>query len=385
MSTNFVEYIKNLGVSFEENFLTEESVKNFILSRELNSSQNYFYFMKYSKIPSSVSTFCPEENLDDLIKFLGEKGFKAIYVNSQINRYVTHKVYLSHQEYKIIIDLEKEEKSKIDDDGDMSDSNNISLDLCFDPSVNDSFVYEIREKFGIKDFNKQKGKILLFEKNEYNDVLLTPHNVKGFDLDISENYNTDFEEVDKKVKHWITDFSANNNKLVLFHGVPGSGKTNYIKHLLTQDNDVKKIYIPPYFVQSMADPSFLPIIRREKQSVLIIEDAEKILSKREDVVDNSIISILLNLCDGIMADVLDFKIIATFNIDENQIDDALKRRGRMFLKYKFDKLSKEKTSNLYKKIHQIEPPKDEMTLAEIYNAENNFGKKPEERKMGFMV
>jgi hypothetical protein len=93
----------------------------------------------------------------------------------------------------------------------------------------------------------------------------------------------------------------------------------------------------------------------------------------------------LNLCDGIMADVLNFKIIATFNTDEDKIDAALKRKGRMFLKYKFDSLSEKKTKHLFNKIYGAEPPKERMTLAEIYNDENEFGAKKEEKKsIGFL-
>jgi SpoVK/Ycf46/Vps4 family AAA+-type ATPase len=135
-------------------------------------------------------------------------------------------------------------------------------------------------------------------------MVLTPHPIKNYDLDLSENYNDDFIPVHNKIKTWAEDFKARNNKLVLLHGVPGSGKTNYIKYILNSITSSKKIYIPPYLVNSMADPAFFPIIKREKESIIIIEDAEKILINREDSADNSIISILLNLCDGIMADVL---------------------------------------------------------------------------------
>jgi hypothetical protein len=86
-----------------------------------------------------------------------------------------------------------------------------------------------------------------------------------------------------------------------------------------------------------------------------------------------------------MADVLNFKIIATFNTDEDRIDAALKRKGRMFLKYKFDALSKEKTQSLFRELYGQNPPKDRMTLAEIYNDENEYGPKKEVKSIGFGV
>jgi SpoVK/Ycf46/Vps4 family AAA+-type ATPase len=247
-------------------------------------------------------------------------------------------------------------------------------------------IVDALSKFSFVEELDVKGKILIFEKNEYNEMVLTPYPVKGYDLDISKNYNDDFAIVHERLQKWIPDFTAQNNKLVLFNGEPGTGKTNYLKYLLNSTPDVKKIYIPPYFVQSISDPSFFPIIRKEKESLLIIEDAEKILVNREDQADNSTISILLNLCDGIMADVLNFKIIATFNTDEGRIDDALKRKGRMFMHYKFDKLKHDKASALFKAVHGEEiHTKDDMTLADIYDDENMFAKKRVERKIGFGV
>jgi hypothetical protein len=56
----------------------------------------------------------------------------------------------------------------------------------------------------------------------------------------------------------------------------------------------------------------------------------------------------------------------------------------MFLKYKFDSLSEEKTKHLFNKLYGEAPPKKKMTLAEIYNDENEFGEKKEKKSIGFI-
>ena len=246
-------------------------------------------------------------------------------------------------------------------------------------------AYEIRDKYLSTDIQDNSGKVLLFEKDSYGDMVLTHHKVSHEPLDIPNHYNDDFIAVHERVDKWLGDFSMKNNKLVLFHGPPGTGKTNYIKYLLNHKSNSKKIYIPPVYVQSIADPGFFPIIKKEKHSLLIIEDAEKVLVNREHSADSNVISTLLNLCDGIMADVLNFKIIATFNTDEDKIDEALKRKGRMFLKYSFGPLSEAKTSNLYQMVHGRSAPKKQMTLADIYNEDNLMGPEKVERKVGFGV
>ena len=89
--------------------------------------------------------------------------------------------------------------------------------------------------------------------------------------------------------------------------------------------------------------------------------------------------VLLNITDGVIADVLGIKLICTFNTSLNKIDKALLRKGRLSLKYEFKKLAKEKVS----KILGYDVDKD-MSLAEIYNIddENDFSK-TNSRKIGF--
>lgn len=385
---NILNKLKELGAKFDqEKFKLQDA--DFVISKDISYYENYIYFLRYNSFPSSLMFKTLITKVNDLLKFLIQNNFVVSNIEMNYDRNTKEVIHLSNHSYRIYINFyisgENDSPVLVDDES-LKEDENISVNIFFDPSLNCSLVEEIKNLFSNEQELKQtKGKILLFEKNEYNEMTLTPHKVKGFDLNIHENYNDDFLLSHDKIEKWLTDFSIKNNKLVLLHGDPGSGKTNYIKYLLNRDDGLKKIYIPPYFVQSMADPAFFPVIRKEKDSLLIIEDAEKVLINREESSDNSVISILLNICDGIMADVLNFKIIATFNTDEDKIDPALKRRGRMFLKHNFGALTEQKTENLFKKLYgDNKPPKPRMTLAEIYNDENDFSPKPEKRKMGFI-
>ena len=385
---NLIEKLKSFGAEFVEETI-DVSDSKFVLGKDSTAYDEFLYLLKYGRVPSTVQLDYQKNRFDDLLKYLIDQKFKVGFVRSIYSRWSNDTVFLFNEERQIIAKVANRNSSKVfltaSDDEDESNSEFATIDFCYDVKNSSDFIAEIKEKFFCLKELTDSGKILLFEKTEYNEMILTPHPVKNYDLDLNENYNDDFAPVHQKIKDWAEDFNSRNNKLVLLHGVPGSGKTNYIKYILNNISSSKKIYIPPYLVQSMADPSFFPVIKREKESILIIEDAEKILINREDSADNSVISILLNLCDGIMADVLNFKIIATFNTDEDKIDSALKRKGRMFLKYKFDTLSEEKTKHLFNKLYGAEPPKKKMTLAEIYNDENEFGAKKEEKKsIGFL-
>ena len=382
---SFIDKLKELGAVFIEETININDGK-FVLGKDSTAYEEFLYVLKYANIPSTADIEYKKNRFIDVLKAFIAADFKVGFVRSVYNRNSIESVFFFNDEKKTIIQVNDRKSNDFviaDSDVDNADEY-ATISVCYDLYKGSEFVNKIKEDFFCKKDLTDSGKILLFEKTEYNEMILTPHPIKNYDLDLNENYNDDFIPVHNKIKTWAEDFKARNNKLVLLHGVPGSGKTNYIKYILNSITSSKKIYIPPYLVNSMADPAFFPIIKREKESIIIIEDAEKILINREDSADNSIISILLNLCDGIMADVLNFKIIATFNTDEDKIDAALKRKGRMFLKYKFDSLSEEKTKHLFNKLYGEAPPKKKMTLAEIYNDENEFGEKKEKKSIGFI-
>ena len=202
----------------------------------------------------------------------------------------------------------------------------------------------------------------------------------------NDNYNDDFGD-------FFTTLTKKLNEkkpgLYLFHGEPGTGKSSAIRHLLGQ---VKRnfIFIPPQMISQLSTPEFADIITdTNKGSVLILEDAEKALMKREseDGFSNStLVSSVLNLTDGLYADLSNIAIIATYNCDRNLIDSALLRKGRMKAEYRFEKLKKDKAQKLMDKLgHKFEVVED-MTLADIFNYEEqytNVDRDDEKKHIGF--
>jgi ATP-dependent 26S proteasome regulatory subunit len=201
-------------------------------------------------------------------------------------------------------------------------------------------------------------------------------------MNLELNYGSSFNKVHENV---VQKLAKNDKGLYLFHGPPGTGKTTYIKYLTSL---VKKdfIFVPTSMLDRFInDPDVLGMMVRRKKAVLVLEDAEKILTSR-DSGDNPFISTLLNLSDGIMADILKTAIIVTFNSNEKNIDKAIKRKGRTMVDYKFAKLSNDDAKKLakalkFKKEH-IDEIKEDMTLTDIYNLkeENAFSEKDEEEE-----
>jgi hypothetical protein len=192
---------------------------------------------------------------------------------------------------------------------------------------------------------------------------------KQFDED---NYNDDFPEF---LKNFSKKISTENNGLYLMYGETGTGKSSAIRHFIKQI-DRSFVFIPPQMVNYLSTPEFVDLVTTSlKHCVLIIEDAEKALMKREsdDGFHNSeLVSSLLNLTDGLYADISSTSIIATYNCDRNLIDPALLRKGRMKAEYKFNRLSVKKSQKLMDKLGHDVKVEEEMTLADIYNYEKQY-------------
>jgi hypothetical protein len=193
---------------------------------------------------------------------------------------------------------------------------------------------------------------------------------KGLDINISANYNDDFEPVHKVIFDSLNEETRAG--LVLLHGIPGSGKSYYLRYLA---NTVKKnmIYIPPYLTEFLTTPEMLPFLMSYPDSILLIEDAEKVITDREQTASSGV-SNILNITDGILSDLLKMQIVATFNMDKDNIDKALLRKGRLIAEYEFGKLSVEKSNAKLKELGFDYTTDVPLSLTEIYNIEDmSFG------------
>jgi broad-specificity NMP kinase len=231
----------------------------------------------------------------------------------------------------------------------------------------DNKVYKKVFDFIRKSFRRMKLDkeffILNFKNNHFS---LKSIKIKPVDLDLKKNYNDDFMEFDKDL---VSNLENEKSGIILLHGEPGTGKTTYLKKLII-DVDKKFIYINPNLVPNLLSPDFIDFIAQNNNSILIIEEAEKIIKDRINFDSNQAsVSNLLNISDGLLSDALQMKIICTFNADIKDIDKALLRKGRIMSKYEFKALEKNKAQEIITELY----PEDNivvdkaMTIAEIYN------------------
>jgi predicted AAA+ superfamily ATPase len=197
-------------------------------------------------------------------------------------------------------------------------------------------------------------------------------------IDLESNYGS---VASAKFDKIVSLMESDKNGLILFSGSPGTGKSTFIK-MLSLKTDRKVIYLSSSAAEHLTSPDFLSFIMRHRDSILLLEDAEKVLRSREEQ-DNSAMSNLLNITDGILGDCLNVMVIATFNIDREMIDKALVRKGRLLVEHHFEPLSADMANSLLEKMGSDRRVSESTSLADIYNPEENFHEDEEIRKVGF--
>ncbi|EGD34109.1 MULTISPECIES: AAA family ATPase [unclassified Capnocytophaga] len=292
--------------------------------------------------------------------------FYTISYASKSNRLYEDEECYFHPELEVFILISHNLSN--DYDSEMFEEGLYKVNYIFYDNRNSSITKNLRIIFSeyLEKYQPKRAKvsILLKDKNGFD---VKTHIIKPYRIDFDKMYNDDFIEVHNRVRQSITN---ENKGVVLFHGIAGSGKTNYIKWLTSQIPSKKFIFVPTSMIASLTDPSFIGVLIDHKNSVLVLEDCENYIAERTAYNSNTdVVSSILNIADGMLSDVLECQLICTFNSDISKIDSALLRKGRLIAEYKFRELTVEKCNNYLRSLGKEANITKPCSLAELTNME----------------
>lgn len=349
------------------------------------SSFNFIKYMEYLKdtydieIDENKSIKYPDKNIVTIDTYIHIKDKKLILYMSLGNGMV-----LSNLATYLFNNIDSDDDA---DEDDCEEDCNVYFKMSYDANT---FTSKDVEEF-IKNINrfasnpkavnnKKKLNILI---RGYDGFDAEEHNIVSKIDDITKYYNDNVLSENDKITKFL---KSEDSGLVLLHGEKGTGKTSYIRHLINSV-DKKFIYVPESFFTNFTDPGFMSYLSTLKDSVIILEDCEDLLCKR-DSGRTSLIADILNFSDGLLSDVFQLKFICTFNCDLNKLDDAITRKGRLISNIEFDKLKVDKANALLKELNIENDNKKDLPLCDIFNYEElkkELAAKPDKdkRRIGF--
>lgn len=182
------------------------------------------------------------------------------------------------------------------------------------------------------------------------------------------------------VQEYFKNYLESPDTILLLVGVPGTGKTTFIRNMITENKLNTDITYDDKLIRS--DSFFLRFINDKSKDIMVIEDADNMLVDREEE-ENFLLKKILNISDGLVKNEAKKIIFSTNITDTERIDPALIRPGRCYDVLDFRKLtSKEAQAVVDAKGLDRKIEDKEYTIAEIFSS-NGRKQNFRSRKMGF--
>lgn len=156
-------------------------------------------------------------------------------------------------------------------------------------------------------------------------------------------------------------YLASDSNILVLIGPPGTGKTSFIRGLLSHAGSDAII---SYDTAILSDDEIFADFMSETERFMVLEDADTFLASRGKG-GNTIMHKFLNVGDGLLS-TKGKKIVFSTNLPSvRDIDEALLRPGRCFDILRFDRLSADEARSIRPEYVGTDP----VSLAELMAAE----------------
>jgi SpoVK/Ycf46/Vps4 family AAA+-type ATPase len=348
MLKNFRDFIaNNYKISGDSNYLYQVYT-SFLQST--TSSEIVRYFNSFSctfqnNILDVIKKFCEENELIFLIKDF-HKNKKSIFGSGRISFSYEEEKNINIQDiFSIQYTLSYKENLFLFLHVNLQEET-ISFQVISkieEKPIQDKIV-SFLESFRKKDENRQQIYSLIQEKDGlvFSEIGDIHHSF------LEENYIT---SIVKTFYFLQSELSKEflQNKFVLLSGPPGTGKTHFVRALISALPNVAIINFDQSIASNFSSSQILSSLLKFKQEnnfssfLFLIEDADYLILSRS--LDNmGALSSLLNASDGILGDIFNIRIIATTNAKRIDIEKALLRPGRLLKHVEFGLLSEEQAN-----------------------------------------
>ncbi len=250
------------------------------------------------------------------------------------------------------------------------------------------------------EFNRLRKRYLLADRDDGSgEFFILTHGMAGPDKRRIKVPERKLNEAELHL-HYGDDFVVWHTQLMelirtqktgvtILQGPPGTGKTSYLRHLLFATQKTHRFYYLPISVYPMlVAPTSVDFWIGENETtecltkVVVIEDAEALLMQRDNGNQESV-SNLLNIADGFLGDFLKLHVICTINAPVEKLDPAVTRPGRLIASRQFRRLTTSEAMRLANAKNLRLEPREDYSLAEIYNGSAARLDESNDRTLGF--